>query len=202
MRTKILLTILLGVSFLGKSQNFDIGFGLGTGTSYIYENMDKTVDIKYSPSFSSYVDLKYSPISSYFDLKLNFQYINTGISGLNWESNAPINGEVSSFTSFILLEHLNVKKIWNFGYNLGFGYTTENYIELLDQRTQSEFRKFMSITISGLISIKISEKVSIQLIPSLLWTDPANTFRSSDKWYIAGEDLSFLTQVGFEYRLK
>ena len=60
----------------------------------------------------------------------------------------------------------------------------------------------MSAAVSGLISAKATERVFIQLIPSLLWTDPANSFRSSDKWNIAGEDLSFLAQIGVMYRLK
>ena len=105
MRIKILLVILLGTSLLGKAQNFDIGFGLGTGTSYIIESMDESINTKYSLPFSSYVNLKYPPASSYFNLKLNFQYINTEITGLNWKYNTPINGEVSSLTSFLLLEH-------------------------------------------------------------------------------------------------
>jgi hypothetical protein len=202
MKSKILFALLLGFSLIGKSQSFDIGFGLGTGTSYIFESKDESVDIDYALPFSAFASLKYIPQSSYFDYKLNFQFINTGIVGRNWESGRPIDGEVSSFTTSLLLEHLNDNKTWNFGYNFGFGYTTENYIEDLDKRSLSYFRKFMSITISGLLSVKVSEKLSLQLIPSFIWTDPVNSFRSADKWYIAGEDLNFLAQIGISYRLK
>jgi len=90
----------------------------------------------------------------------------------------------------------------NFGYNFGLGYTKENYIEHLIQKTPAATKEFMSIKISGLVSVKISEKIFIQLVPALLWTDPANSLRTPNKWYIAGEGLSFLTQLGFVYSLK
>ncbi|WP_417610942.1 hypothetical protein [Owenweeksia hongkongensis] len=202
MKTKLIFSFLLGLSLLSKAQHFDVGFGLGTGASYIFENRDQSIDITYSAPFSSYASLKYTPQNSYFDLKLNFQYANSGIQGENWKTRKAIDGEVSSMTTSLMLEHLTGNQRWNFGYNFGFGYTTENYIENLEFRSQSEFRKYMSVTLSGVLAVNVSEKLSIQLIPVLFWSDPANSFRTSNHWYIAGEDLSFLAQIGFVYRLK
>jgi hypothetical protein len=202
MKTKFLLTILMGFSILGQAQNVEVGFGFGTGATYIFENQDKNVDVSYSAPFSNYAHITYSPEDSYFDLKMNFQYLNSGIEGKNWKTESPIKGEVSSFTSSLMLEHLTNNQTWNFGYNFGFGYTVENYIESFEFGTPSAYRRFMSATVSALLSANISERVSIQLSPSLLWSDPANSFRSSDNWKVAGEDLNFLTQLGFVYKLK
>ena len=59
----------------------------------------------------------------------------------------------------------------------------------------------MSVNLSGIISSKLNENLTLQLEPTLLWTDPVNSFRESDKWEIAGEDLSILMQIGIKYKI-
>lgn len=198
----LIALILLFASLEGKSQNLEVGFGLGTGSAYIFENADSSIDIDYSAPFSSYLDLKYSKPDSYFGLKLKFQYLNAGIEGKNWKSsNEPIDGDVTSLTSMILLEHLKEQNKWNFGYNFGFGYTHQEFRKDLINLSPVVDRNFMSFNFSGIISSKLNENLALQLEPTLLWTDPVSSFRESDKWEIAGEDLSILMQIGIKYKI-
>lgn len=189
--------------FEGRSQNVEVGFGLGTGAAYMIENGDRNVDIDYSLPFSSYLDLKYSRPDSYFGVKLKFQYLNAGIKGENWKSfNEPIDGDVTSLTSLILLEHLKEENKWNFGYNFGFGYTHQEFRQDLMNLSPGVESNFMSVNVSGIISSKLTEKLALQIEPTLLWTDPVGSFRHSDKWQIAGEDVSILIQIGVKYKIK
>lgn len=202
MKINLLLILLLGFSITGYAQNLDVGFGFGSGKSYIFESQDKNVDINYSAPFSNYLFLNYIPENSFFNLKLNFQYINSAIDGTSWKTNEAIKGEVSSLNTSLLMEHLPNNQIWNFGFNFGFGYTIENFISDLESREQSEFRRYMNTSASAMLSVNVSERIFVQLSPTLIWIDPVNSFRSSEKWNIAGEDLNLLVQLGFAYRLK
>ncbi len=115
--------------------------------------------------------------------------------------NEPINGDVTSLTSLILLEHLKDNNKWNLGYNFGFGYTHQNFRQDLTNSSSGMEINFMSANISGIISSKLNNNLSLQLEPSLLWTDPVGSLRTSDKWQIAGEDLHLLIQLGFTYKI-
>jgi hypothetical protein len=109
-------------------------------------------------------------------------------------------GEVTTVTTSLLLEHLKENKKLNLGYNFGFGLTRENYRTDSFRLNSSDVRNYMSITLSGLMSYKVSERSSIRLTPSLLWTDPINSFQS-DNWYNGREDISVLVQLGYTYKL-
>jgi len=202
MKKSFLCIIFISFSILGQSQNFNLGFGFGTGATYIVEKIDRSIDINYSLPLLTYVSLLHSPSSSYYDFALRFQYLNTAIGGHNWISGRKIDGQVSSLTSIISLEHLKDDKKINLGYSFGLGYTVENYIENLDYGRQAEIRKFLSLYISALAQAKISQKIFIHLEPTFFWTDPINSLRSSSNWYIAGEDLNCLLQIGINFNLK
>ena len=172
----IVILFFLIATLEGKSQNLEFGFGLGTGSAYLFENNDSDINIDYSAPFSSYMDLKYSKPDSYFGLKLKFQYLNAAIEGRNWKSsNEPIDGDVTSLTSMILLEHLKENKQWNFGYNFGFGYTHQEFRQDLINSSPIVDRNFMSVNFSGIVSSKLNENLALQLEPTLLWTDPVNS---------------------------
>ncbi|WP_019037785.1 hypothetical protein [Psychroflexus tropicus] len=203
MKKVVLSTLLLILlSQECKSQHFDVGFGVGSGAAYLVEANDNAVDISYALPFSSYLDLKFTPAESYFGLKLRFQYLNAGIEGENWKNfNQPIDGDVSSLTTLLMLEHLKDNQTWNLGYNFGVGYTYQSFRPDLTNLTPALESRFMSFLFSGLLSRTINDQLAIQLEPGLLWTDPVGSFRSSEKWQIAGEDLSVLLQAGVRYKL-
>ena len=203
MKKIIFLIIFTIISFTeGKSQNLELGFGIGSGTTYLIENSDNGVNIDYSTPFSSYVDLKYSKPEKYFGAKLRFQYLNTGIKGTSWKNDSyNIDGEVTSLTTMILLEHLKSDGNWNFGYNFGLGYTNQTFRPDLTNSSDQILSNYMSFNFGGIISRNINENFLLRIEPSVLWTDPINSFRNSDKWQIAGEDISLLIQFGLVYRI-
>lgn len=203
MKKIIFSMILILILFTeGKSQNLELGVGIGTGAAYLIENSDSGIDIDYSTPVSFYADLKYSKSENYFATKVRFQYLNAGIKGTNWENNnSELDGKVTSLTGFILLEHLKPDKDWNLGYNFGLGYTHQLLRPDLVNSSNEIADNYMSFHIGGILSKKISEKISFKVEPSVLCTDPVNTFRSSDQWQIAGEDVSLLLQFGGVYRI-
>ena len=186
----------------GTSQNLELGFGIGSGATYIIENSDSSVNIDYSAPFSSYVDLKYSNPEKYFGAKLRFQYLNTGINGTSWKNDSyDLDGDVTSLTTMILLEHLKSDKKWNLGYNFGLGYTNQVLRPDLIDSSEQIVSDYMSVTFGGVISRSINENFLLRIEPGAFWTDPVNSFRDSDKWQIAGEDISLLVQFGIVYRI-
>ena len=203
MKRIILLTILTLISFTkGKSQNLELGFGIGSGSTYLIENSDSGVDIDYSIPFSSYIDLKYSNPEKYFGAKLRFQFLNTGIEGTNWKNDRnDIDGDVNSFTTMILLEHLKSDKNWNLGYNFGLGYTKQTFRPDLTNSSDQNVSGFMSFNLGIILNKRINENLAFNIEPGVLWTDPVNSLRNSDKWQIAGEDISLLLQFGLVYRI-
>ncbi len=194
----LLLFLLLGVfSF---AQNSSLNIQVGTGAPYLFESKDQTVDINYSSTFTFQSGWIYQPKDFYFDLHINLQYLNSKIKGTNWESFNLIDGEITSLTTSILLEKMTNNKKLNFGYSFGLGFTVENLIEDLNFRIKEE-RNFMTFTIEPIISYSLSEKVSLRLSPKLLWLDPIKSFESADHYYIGGEDITILLQVGINMKL-
>lgn len=183
-----------------KAQSLSAGFEFGTGSSYMGENFESGNQIDYNASITTGLNLKYTPTDAYFGLRFNVLYVSTRFTG-NGTRNYTYSGEVSTLTTSILLEHLNQTKKLNFGYNCGMGITKEDYSTQQLWNGRSDTRNFMSISIGGILSYSLSENSSLNLTPSLLWTDPVNTFRP-DHWYRGGEDISALIQLGYTYRLK
>jgi len=202
MKNILVLTCLLTLVFTDvKAQNFEIGFGLGSGGAYLFEAYDSGVDIDYTMPFSSYVDLKYGKPENYFGVKLRFQYMNAGIQGTDWKNpNFEIDGEVSSLTTLFLLEHLSTERNWNRGYNFGLGFTNQLLRPDLINSSSGVKSSFICFHLGGVLRKNINEHLSFQIEPSLLWFDPVNSMRNSDKWQIAGEDLNILVQFGMIYK--
>jgi hypothetical protein len=193
--------ILVGILYISFSslnaQSISTGFQFGIGSSYIVENIESGSQFNYEPSFTTGFNFKYVPNEAYFGIKLNLLYVSTTYNGLTFR-NVPYNGEVSSITTSLLLEHLNETKKWNWGYNFGMGFTREDFITNSFFSNAPKRRNFMSISVAGILSYKISEQSSLTLTPTILWTDPINTFRFNN-WYSGGEDASVLFQFGYTY---
>ena len=202
MKTTLFITTFMLITNLAVSQGFDLALSFGTGMNNIVERYDNTINIKYSLPFSTTYEIKYVLNDAYFYPNLKFAYINSSISGTNWETNTNIDGEVSSLTTYLLLEHFKENKSINQGYNFGLGYTSENYIENLERGKQSESRKFISVLVSTFLAHKFTDKITAKLEANIIWADPVNTFRGKSKWYIAGEDISFLIYLGIVYHFK
>lgn len=198
----LITLIVIFTNFNGNAQHLEIGFGLGTGATYLIENGDESVDINYAAPFSSYIDLKYSKEDRYFGVKVRFQYTNTGIEGEDWKiSNGEIDGEVAALTTMFLLEHVSTKRSWNFGYNFGVGYTRERIRQRLKDSPFSVESKYLSFNASGIVSKKIGKNLIFRIEQVFLWTDPINSLRGKTYWQIAGEDISAFIQLGITYKI-
>ncbi|WP_196886841.1 hypothetical protein [Aureivirga sp. CE67] len=203
---KILFLCILFIGMISnlQSQEINFGTGFGTGAFYLVESNDSSVNLDYTRNISLYSEISYKKKGSYFGLKLKLQYLNSDIKGDDWtQFMSTIDGNISSFSSFLLLEHLNQNKKWNFGYNFGLGYTKERlqkYLHLTNTENIIE-KNYASLSLGGIIDFKLNQKLSLQLSPSLQWADPISSIKTSYNWDIAGEDLHFLVQFGINYRL-
>lgn len=182
------------------AQSITTGFEAGVGSSYIVENYQSGSASDFYTSITTGVNFKLTPIDSYFGIRLNLLYVNT-LFNTQYNSTHFYSGEVSTITTSLLLEHLNETKKFNLGYNFGLGVTREEFSTSRNLVSESDIRNYMSVTLSGILSYRITEKSFITLTPVVFWTDPINSFRTYN-YYNAREDISALIQLGFTYKLK
>jgi len=195
MKRQLLLFVIFCFSFfIAKSQHLDFQFGGGLGESYMVEQTTAGYNINFHHTSTMFGALRFTPDSSYFNLKLHFQYVNSRI------SHEYGSGNVSSLTSFIIAEHLKTDKQFNLGYDIGGGYTVEDFYFIDYLRVDTEVRRFISFRIGLLASMRAGKKGRLSMEPSLFWTDIANSFNEPN-WKTAGEDLSFLMNFSYSYRL-
>ncbi|AZQ43955.1 hypothetical protein [Nonlabens ponticola] len=197
---KFLFSIFAISASIMHAQLFEIGAGAGTGAYYMIEEADNSVITAYDSPASIYVDVKYNFKDRIDGLKLRFQNTSVNVVGEDYQTQRSLDGIVESFTTSLLYERLRADKIFNIGYNAGIGYTLQEFIQVKNENNAALEDRFMSVSFNGIFSLRLQDKLRFNLDTGLLWTDPINTFRGSDDWQTAGEDLSFLSQLGVSYR--
>lgn len=185
---------------MSSAQNLEFGFGLGTGSTYLVENSDRSVNINYKTPVSVYTNLKYTLSDSPFGILLRYQYTNTSVNGQKWfENNQDFEAFVNDNSLFLLLEYLHKdENKLNFGGNVGLGYTSQS----IDFRSESSkvHHSFPSVNISGVLKYKVNGRFSIRLEPGFQFFDPLNALKT-DQYNFAKEDIHFLTSLGISYKL-
>lgn len=83
---KILFVIVLFSSLPAFSQHLEFSMSSGSGMAYIFENLDKSVNIKYGVPISLTSAFKYTPGDSRWGLKMRLQFIEASIKGTNWST--------------------------------------------------------------------------------------------------------------------
>lgn len=115
------------------AQKLDLSFSAGTGKAYIFESIDKSVNVSYGAPLSFLAETKFTPKNAFWGIKLRFQSVETSIKGENWtEFSAPqFSGYISSKTTSLLLEK-EINKLadtfgdkFSCGLNFGLGLTSE-----------------------------------------------------------------------------
>lgn len=200
---KLKLTLLLITCvFTGQlfAQNFSVGFDFGAGSSYIGADIDGQEYLNFKAGVTSQVHFKYQPKDAYFGVRLNYQYVNTVFENANYWYNYG-DGDITTSTTSLLLEHLNNEKKWNVGYHFGMGLTREVVQNYAYGDNRSYANNFMSMTVGGILNYSIGEVSGIRLTTTALWTDPINTFRP-DNWETGREDISLLFSLGYVYSFK
>ena len=199
MKIKIIIFYLL-ISSLSFSQSLEVGAGVGTGSTYIVENSDKSVNINYKTPSSIYTDLKYIPSNSNIGVMLRYQYTNTSVNGQKWfEVNQNFNAIVGDNSLFLLIEYIktNEQKV-SFGGNAGLGYTKQT-INFTDENYSIE-NSFPSVNISGIVNYRFSNKFSIKLQPTFQFFDPISGMKIK-QYNFAKEDIHFFALLGVSYKL-
>ncbi len=201
---KLLLSVLICSTTLAFGQKFDFGFSIGTGKSYLFESVDKSVNVKYSLPVSLMTEIKYTPNDHNWGLKLRLSSIESTVTGQNWVNNTSLNGYISSLTTSLLLENEIAKEKYSYGFNFGFGLTKETLQPQQYDPTTKMNTDYTSISVGGNVSFKLSKDFDFQILPVLFWQDPFKSIgvltrsRTSN---LAGEDLTLLLNFGLRYRL-
>ncbi|WP_194852037.1 hypothetical protein [Nonlabens antarcticus] len=199
---KITAILILFISVITTAQSFEIAGGLGTGAFYFIEEVDNSVNTTYESPASLYFDLKYNFKDRIDGIKLRVQSTSVNIDGQDYQTGVALDGNVETFTTLLMYERLRSDKVFNIGYQMGMGLTQQEFIRQKNSNIQPLEEKFMSVTFGGLYSIRLHEKLRLNLETAIFWTDPINTFRGSKNWQTAGEDISFLAQLGVSYNFK
>lgn len=192
---------LLALIFISQTilaQNLEIAAGAGSGAYYIFEEADDNSNISYDGAASLYLDLKYN-FNNIEGLKLRLLNTSTSLKGQDYQTRSPLDGTVDTYSFLMLYERLRTDKKFNVGYNFGLGHTIQNLNRAKNIPATAVEDRFMSVNLAGVFSVRLNNSLRLNAETGLLWTDPINTFRGSYDWQTAGEDLSFLVQVGLSY---
>jgi hypothetical protein len=93
---KSFLACLLFSTTISFGQRVDFGVSLGSGKSYLFESIDKNVDVKYGVPMSLITEVKYTPKDKYWGLKLRVHNVESTLKGENWVNKTPLNGYINS----------------------------------------------------------------------------------------------------------
>ena len=192
----LLVFILISQTIL--AQNIDIGAGAGSGSFYLIEELDDNARTSFESPASLYLDMKYN-FNDVEGLKLRMLHSSVLVQGQDYQSGLSLNGSVDAFNFLLLYERLRADKKFNMGYNFGLGHTIQNFNRNTRSGANDVQDRFMSLNFAGIGSLQLSDRLRLKGEVGFLWTDPINSLRGSDYWQTAGEDLSFLVQLGLSY---
>jgi len=80
MKNLSLLFLLLTATF-SKAQKLDFSISSGTGKTYIFESLDKNVNVNYSMPLSLLTEVKYTPKDKKWGLKLRIHNVQSTVVG-------------------------------------------------------------------------------------------------------------------------
>ena len=200
---KFILTILACWTLTAFGQKLDFSLSAGTGKTYIFESLDKSVNVNYGLPLSLISELKFTPKGRSWGLKLRMQHLQSSLTGENWVNKTPLDGYASSLTTSLLLENEVTKNKSSYGFNFGLGIT----IETIQQQQYNSLDKtnsnYPGITLGGHYTYKLSKDFDFQIQPILFWQDPfkcIGILTGSRTANFAGEDLSAIVNFGIRYR--
>jgi len=197
---KYILIVAGFTTLMAPAQTFEIGAGAGTGAYYIIEEADNNAITAYDSPASMFVDVKYNFKDRIDGVKLRLQNTSVHILGRDYQTGTALDGRIESFTTSLLYERLRTDRVFNVGYHFGMGVTQQHFKQVISNGIPAVQDRFMSLTFGGIYALRIHEHLHLNLETGILWTDPINGFRGSENWQTAGEDISFLAQLGLSYR--
>src|SRR5256885_15077938 len=86
------------------AQKLDFSLNFGSGKSYLFESLDRSVNVTYGIPLSLATECKFTPKNKSWGIKVRIHEIQSTISGVNWMENSPLNGYIHSLTTSLLLE--------------------------------------------------------------------------------------------------
>ena len=199
-----ILAFLLFSTISSFAQKLDFGVSFGSGKSYLFESIDKNVNVKYGLPISFITEIKFTPKDKNWGVKLRVHNVESTLKGENWVNKTPLNGYINSITTSLILENKIAKKHFSYGFNFGLGLTKETIQQQQYYSYDKAIQNYTSISVGGHFTHKISENFDFQILPTLLWQDPFKSIgviTGERKANFAGEDLTMTLNFGLLYRL-
>ena len=202
--TKLILVFLLFSTTFSFGQKLDFGLSVGTGKSYLFESIDRTVNVNYGVPISFMTEIKFTPKDKNWGIKLRVHNVESTLKGENWVNKTPLNGYINSITTSLILENEISKKCFSYGFNFGLGLTKETIQQQQYYSFDKSVQNYTSLSVGGHFTHKISKDFDFQILPTLLWQDPFKTIgylTGKRNANFAGEDLTMTINFGLRYRL-
>ena len=203
MRKSILAFLLFSTTF-SFGQKLEFGLSVGSGKSYLFESIDKTVNVNYGVPISFMTEIKFTPNDKNWGIKLRAHNVESTLNGQNWVNRTPLNGYINSITTSLILENEISKKYFSYGFNFGLGLTKETIQQQQYYSYNRAVQNYTSASVGGHLTHKISKNFDFQILPTLLWQDPFKTISyliGKRNANFAGEDLTMTINFGLRYRL-
>jgi hypothetical protein len=196
--------LIVCTSLTGLGQKVDFSLSAGTGKTYVFESVDKSVNVNYSLPMSLMTEVMFMPKGKTWGLKVRLHHLQSSVTGENWENKTPLNGYINSLTTSLLLENEVVKGHSSYGFNFGLGMTKETIQPQQYYLFDKSSSTYACITLGGHLSYSLSKDFDFKIQPALLWQDPFKTIgvlTGNRKANFAGEDLSAVVNFGVRYRI-
>ena len=201
---KLILSVLTCCTLTVYAQKIDFSMSGGTGKSYIFESADRSVNVHYTLPASLITEIKFTPKEKAWGVKLRFHHLQSDVTGENWMNKTPLDGNIQSLTTSLLLEKEITKRKFSYGYNFGLGITKETVQPQRLNIYNRTVSNYASLSAGGHLSYKMCRNFDLQILPVLLWQNPCETIRvltGKSKPNFALEDLSAVVNFGIRYRL-
>jgi hypothetical protein len=200
----LLLAFALSTTLCATAQKLDFSLSAGSGKTYTFESIDKTVNVNYGLPLSLMTEIKFTPKHKTWGVKARVHQLQSTLAGENWVKKTPLDGYINSLTTSLLIENEIVKNQFSYGFNFGLGMTKE----IIQPQQYSSFDRstatYSSVVLGGHLSYKLSRDFDFQVQPTLLWQDPFKSIgvlTARRKANFAGEDLSAVVNFGIRYTL-
>jgi hypothetical protein len=104
---KFIFYHLILTSLSSKGQKLEFGLSAGSGLTYIIENFERGSNMNYGLPMSLITEIKYTPVSSDWGLKIRFHSVQSSVHGQSFTNGGYfyVDGYVKTFSTFLLLEN-------------------------------------------------------------------------------------------------
>ena len=191
-RILLFFAFFLFLGIFAKAQYLDGNVSFGTNVPYLIEQLQGSI-YDYGVPFQGSASLSFAQSDSTLGVVLlvknqNFERIQRLPTGNNQI-------DISSTSFNIGIEKLDRSQDVCFGYRGLIGVSSWDEPGFFVNGNYKQ----LDITLNGLVSFKIANRIRFELQPGIVWMDLAGTFRDPNEWQFGREDISPFLDFSLRY---